>query len=146
MAGVLITGTDTGIGKTLISCALARCFRDRGIDVGVMKPVSSLVIAVETYATPARNSKRWMIAPTSATAETASATRMSSRVVQIALQTVAATAERNASRESAYFWHATKVNVAAMAAGAHAGPAEVGIRAWAGRVHPTSPTYVISRT
>ena len=41
MAGVLITGTDTGIGKTLISCALARCFRDRGIDVGVMKPVAS---------------------------------------------------------------------------------------------------------
>ena len=38
--GLFITGTDTEIGKTVVSCALARAFRDRGIDVGVMKPVA----------------------------------------------------------------------------------------------------------
>ena len=38
---LLVTGTDTGVGKTLICCALARALRNRGMDVGVMKPVAS---------------------------------------------------------------------------------------------------------
>jgi dethiobiotin synthetase len=38
---LFITGTDTGIGKTLISAALARHFRIRGLRVGVMKPIET---------------------------------------------------------------------------------------------------------
>lgn len=41
MAGLFITGTDTGVGKTLVSCALARGLRTAGVDVGVMKPVET---------------------------------------------------------------------------------------------------------
>ncbi|HEB88381.1 MAG TPA: dethiobiotin synthase, partial [Deltaproteobacteria bacterium] len=40
-AGLFITGTDTGVGKTFVSCALARGLRAAGIDVGVMKPVET---------------------------------------------------------------------------------------------------------
>ncbi len=39
--GIFITGTDTGVGKTLVAAALARLLRDRGLNVGVMKPVTS---------------------------------------------------------------------------------------------------------
>lgn len=39
--GVFITGTDTGVGKTLVTAALARCLVRRGLDVGVMKPVET---------------------------------------------------------------------------------------------------------
>ncbi|MCL6563346.1 MAG: dethiobiotin synthase [Firmicutes bacterium] len=41
MRGWFITGTDTGIGKTYVGCALARGLRRRGWDVGVMKPVET---------------------------------------------------------------------------------------------------------
>ena len=41
MPGLFITGTDTGIGKTLVGCALARGLRRAGVDVGVMKPVET---------------------------------------------------------------------------------------------------------
>jgi dethiobiotin synthetase len=43
--GVFITGTDTGVGKTVVAAALAGAFRRRGIDVGVMKPVETGVLA-----------------------------------------------------------------------------------------------------
>lgn len=39
--GVFITGTDTGVGKTLISCALMEVFVSRGLTVVGMKPVAS---------------------------------------------------------------------------------------------------------
>ena len=39
--GVFITGTDTGVGKTLVTSALVRCLIQRGIDVGVMKPIET---------------------------------------------------------------------------------------------------------
>jgi len=39
--GIFITGTDTGVGKTVFSAALARLLADKGIKVGVMKPVTS---------------------------------------------------------------------------------------------------------
>jgi dethiobiotin synthetase len=39
--GLFITGTDTEIGKTVISGGLAGAIRGRGIKVGVMKPVAS---------------------------------------------------------------------------------------------------------
>jgi dethiobiotin synthetase len=37
----LITGTDTGIGKTTVASALAAALRRRGHDVGVIKPVET---------------------------------------------------------------------------------------------------------
>ena len=37
----LITGTDTGIGKTTVASALAAALRRRGRDVGVIKPVET---------------------------------------------------------------------------------------------------------
>ncbi len=39
--GLFITGTDTGVGKTVVAAALARLLRLRGINVGIMKPVTS---------------------------------------------------------------------------------------------------------
>jgi dethiobiotin synthetase len=39
--GIFITGTDTGVGKTVVSAVIARLLRQRGINVGVMKPVTS---------------------------------------------------------------------------------------------------------
>ncbi len=39
--GVFVTGTDTGVGKTLVSRALMRSIRDRGLRVAGMKPVAS---------------------------------------------------------------------------------------------------------
>jgi dethiobiotin synthetase len=39
--GLLITGTDTGIGKTLIAGAIAAHLRKQGFRVGVLKPAAS---------------------------------------------------------------------------------------------------------
>jgi dethiobiotin synthetase len=39
--GLFVTGTDTGVGKTVIACALVRSFAARGERVGVMKPIAS---------------------------------------------------------------------------------------------------------
>lgn len=39
--GIFITGTDTGVGKTVFSAALARLLANKGLNVGVMKPVTS---------------------------------------------------------------------------------------------------------
>ena len=39
--GLLISGTDTGIGKTLIAGAIAAHLRRQGIRVGVLKPAAS---------------------------------------------------------------------------------------------------------
>lgn len=41
MALLFVTGTDTGIGKTLVSCALLHAFRARGLRAAGMKPVAS---------------------------------------------------------------------------------------------------------
>jgi len=38
---LFITGTDTGVGKTFVACALARALRARGLRVAVMKPVET---------------------------------------------------------------------------------------------------------
>lgn len=40
-SGFFVTGTDTGVGKTLAAAALTRAFVDRGLRVAVMKPVAS---------------------------------------------------------------------------------------------------------
>ena len=39
--GIFITATDTGVGKTLVTSALVAYLTQRGIDVGVMKPVET---------------------------------------------------------------------------------------------------------
>ena len=39
--GIFITGTDTGVGKTVVACALAAWCRQQGMDVGVMKPIAT---------------------------------------------------------------------------------------------------------
>lgn len=36
-----VTGTDTGVGKTIVACALARAFAAAGERVAVMKPIAS---------------------------------------------------------------------------------------------------------
>ncbi|EAX46514.1 dethiobiotin synthase [Thermosinus carboxydivorans Nor1] len=41
MSGLFITATDTEVGKTVITGALAAALRQRGLAVGVMKPVAS---------------------------------------------------------------------------------------------------------
>jgi len=44
---VFVTGTDTGVGKTVVACALVRGFVSRGQRVAVMKPVASGAIRTE---------------------------------------------------------------------------------------------------
>lgn len=39
--GLFVAGTDTGVGKTLIACALLRGFAARGLRVVAMKPVAA---------------------------------------------------------------------------------------------------------
>lgn len=41
ITGCFITGTDTSVGKTVVTAALARCLRLRGMRVGVMKPIET---------------------------------------------------------------------------------------------------------
>lgn len=39
--GCFVTGTDTGVGKTVVGRALVRALRARGVDVGVLKPIET---------------------------------------------------------------------------------------------------------
>jgi len=39
--GYFVTGTDTGVGKTLVACSLLRAFAGRGLKVVGMKPVAT---------------------------------------------------------------------------------------------------------
>src|SRR4051794_28559419 len=39
--GLLVTGTDTGIGKTVVAGAIAAWFGGQGSRVGVLKPIAS---------------------------------------------------------------------------------------------------------
>ncbi|MCX7002978.1 MAG: dethiobiotin synthase [bacterium] len=38
MNALIITGTDTGVGKTYVACGMAAALHRRGMDVGVFKP------------------------------------------------------------------------------------------------------------
>lgn len=40
-SGIFVTGTDTGVGKTLVAAGLTRMLVNRGVSVGVFKPVAS---------------------------------------------------------------------------------------------------------
>ncbi len=39
--GIFITGTDTDVGKTVVAAGIALVLRERGMKVGVMKPVAT---------------------------------------------------------------------------------------------------------
>jgi len=41
LCGLFITGTDTGVGKTQVACAIIRALRDQGALVGAYKPAVS---------------------------------------------------------------------------------------------------------
>jgi dethiobiotin synthetase len=41
VSALLVTGTDTGVGKTFVACALAHALRRQGRSVAVMKPVET---------------------------------------------------------------------------------------------------------
>ena len=41
MRGVFVTGTDTGVGKTMVACGLAAALRRQGSRVGVIKPIET---------------------------------------------------------------------------------------------------------
>ncbi|MDP3938717.1 MAG: dethiobiotin synthase [Deltaproteobacteria bacterium] len=41
MAGIFITGTDTGVGKTVATAALGLALREAGVNAGVMKPIET---------------------------------------------------------------------------------------------------------
>ena len=45
--GVFVTGTDTGVGKTLVACALVHALRARRLRVAPMKPVAAGAIRHE---------------------------------------------------------------------------------------------------
>jgi len=40
-SGIFVTGTDTGVGKTVVAAGIAGAARAAGLDVGVMKPVAT---------------------------------------------------------------------------------------------------------
>ena len=46
MSGFFITGTDTGVGKTFVACALIHALQQRGLTVAPMKPVAAGTIDV----------------------------------------------------------------------------------------------------
>ena len=41
MSGIFVTGTDTGVGKTVVAAGIAGAMRRDGIDVGIMKPIAT---------------------------------------------------------------------------------------------------------
>jgi dethiobiotin synthetase len=47
MSGYFITGTDTGVGKTFVTCALMQALQARGVCVAPMKPVAAGTIDVD---------------------------------------------------------------------------------------------------
>ena len=49
MPGIFVSGTDTGVGKTVVTCALARGLRLAGVDIGVMKPAETGVTSAGRF-------------------------------------------------------------------------------------------------
>jgi dethiobiotin synthetase len=52
--GVFVTGTDTGVGKTVVAAALAHALKRDGLTVGVMKPVETGIVAGDAHADSGR--------------------------------------------------------------------------------------------
>lgn len=55
--GLFITGTDTGVGKTVITAQLGLALQKNGYDVGVMKPLQT---GLETDSGDYKVYKKWM--------------------------------------------------------------------------------------
>jgi len=53
-AGLFVTGTDTGVGKTMVAAGLARFFNRYGLKIGVMKPCETGVADVARLGADAR--------------------------------------------------------------------------------------------
>lgn len=51
---IFVTGTDTGVGKTLVTAALARHFTAKGLKVGVMKPIETGVANPQSLGSDAK--------------------------------------------------------------------------------------------
>jgi len=47
--GIYIVGTDTDVGKTVVGSCLARLLRNKGVDVGVFKPLESKNTAARLF-------------------------------------------------------------------------------------------------
>jgi dethiobiotin synthetase len=47
LRGIFVTGTDTGVGKTVITAGVAAALRSEGMDVGVCKPIQSGHLATD---------------------------------------------------------------------------------------------------
>lgn len=45
--GIFITGTDTGVGKTIVASAIAHHLRKKGLRVAVLKPVTSGAVIID---------------------------------------------------------------------------------------------------
>jgi dethiobiotin synthetase len=58
MAGILVTGTDTGVGKTVVACAVAAGLVERGVAVAVWKPVETGVAGAPPEGTDAERLAR----------------------------------------------------------------------------------------
>lgn len=56
--GLFVAGTDTGVGKTVVACALAAELKKRGVNVGVCKPVAAGAVKIKKLPTTLRNLKR----------------------------------------------------------------------------------------
>lgn len=39
--GIFVTGTDTGVGKTIVTAGISLALKNKGINVGIMKPIST---------------------------------------------------------------------------------------------------------
>ncbi len=64
MRGIFITGTSTGVGKTVVAAGIAWALRKRRIDVGVMKPFAT---ANRVFSTKYRSQDTAILAEASAT-------------------------------------------------------------------------------
>jgi dethiobiotin synthetase len=63
MRGIFITGTSTGVGKTVVAAGIAWALRKRRIDVGVMKPFAT---ANRVFSTKYRSQDTAILAEASA--------------------------------------------------------------------------------
>jgi len=55
--GIFITGTDTGVGKTIVSAAIIRALIKKGIKVGAMKPIETGCVSIEQQSSRAAEQK-----------------------------------------------------------------------------------------
>ena len=72
MRGVVVIGTDTGVGKTIFAAGLAWALRRKSVDVGVMKPFAT---ASRSFSRSHKSADVAMLAKAAASPHPARATR-----------------------------------------------------------------------